>query len=180
MSKSRPLGGIIHTYQKYDPEELSQPDAAAARPGLAGVRAHADVRQHARADRRGAGPGRSISIPARSPGWARASKRCGQCCCERKRKILEKYETDSVAEDGRATPIANGRRRSSRPSSCASRFDRAFSDEQLRELERLWYQAGDERSQFARQLVQLVDAAGRQVPGRRAGRRSTSSPAARR
>jgi len=33
-------------------------------------------------------------------------------------------------------------------------------DEQLRELERLWYRAGDDRSKFARQLVQLVERLG--------------------
>ena len=36
------------------------------------------------------------------------------------------------------------------------RFAQGFRDEQIRDLERLWYQAGDDRSQFARQLVQLV------------------------
>ena len=35
-------------------------------------------------------------------------------------------------------------------------LQRAVRDEQLRELERLWYQAGDDRSKFARQLMQLV------------------------
>ena len=40
-SQKRHVGGVIHTYQKYDPKTLPQPDAAAARPGLRGLRAHA-------------------------------------------------------------------------------------------------------------------------------------------
>ncbi len=36
------------------------------------------------------------------------------------------------------------------------RFQRAVADEQLYELERLWYRVGNEQSLFARQLVQLM------------------------
>jgi uncharacterized protein with von Willebrand factor type A (vWA) domain len=41
------------------------------------------------------------------------------------------------------------------PPKLKERFDRAFKEEQLYDLERLWYGA-DERGPFARQLVQLV------------------------
>ena len=40
------------------------------------------------------------------------------------------------------------------------RFRRTVKEEQLHEMERLWYQVGDEQSPFARQLVQLVDRLG--------------------
>ena len=40
------------------------------------------------------------------------------------------------------------------------RFERAFLEEQLHDLERLWYSANDERGHFARQLVQLVNRLG--------------------
>ena len=46
------------------------------------------------------------------------------------------------------------------PGNLRKRFQQALTDEQLRDLERLWYQAGDDRSQFARQLVQLVERLG--------------------
>ena len=49
--------------------EHPQPHAAAARPGLRGLRAHAGLRRHARTDRRGAGPRRPPrSQPDRRPG----------------------------------------------------------------------------------------------------------------
>src|SRR5262249_51225094 len=40
------------------------------------------------------------------------------------------------------------------------KFAKAVKEEQLRDLERLWYQAGDERGRFARQLLQLVERLG--------------------
>jgi len=42
------------------------------------------------------------------------------------------------------------------PPPLEKRFRRAFLEEQLYDLERLWYAAGNERSPFARELVQLV------------------------
>jgi len=46
------------------------------------------------------------------------------------------------------------------PATLKARFQRAREEEQLHDLERLWYHAGDERSQFARHLLQLVDRLG--------------------
>ncbi|HTN74299.1 MAG TPA: VWA domain-containing protein, partial [Pirellulaceae bacterium] len=40
-------------------------------------------------------------------------------------------------------------------------FAAAFEQEQIRDLERIWYAAGDDHSQLARQLVQLIDALGK-------------------
>ena len=40
-----PIGGIIHTYQKYDPQHLPSPRAAAARRGLRCLRSPADLRR---------------------------------------------------------------------------------------------------------------------------------------
>ena len=79
---------------------------------------------------------------------------------ERKRKILETYETDARAGGGRPAVPASWPRRCSRPPSLAERFRQAVQEEQLYDLERLWYRAGDERGRFARQLVQLIDRLG--------------------
>ncbi len=40
------------------------------------------------------------------------------------------------------------------------RFDQAVRDEQLHELEQLWYRSGDEHGKFARQLLHLVERLG--------------------
>jgi len=46
------------------------------------------------------------------------------------------------------------------PGRIARQFQQAVRDEQLHELEQLWYRSGDEHGQFARQLLQLVERLG--------------------
>ena len=46
------------------------------------------------------------------------------------------------------------------PSKIAGKFQQAVRDEQLRDLERLWYHSGDERGKFARDLLKLVERLG--------------------
>jgi uncharacterized protein with von Willebrand factor type A (vWA) domain len=78
---------------------------------------------------------------------------------QRKQKILQKYETDAVQTEAarRYRQFGRGMVPAGR---LKQRFDRAFRDEQLHELEDVWYRAEDERSPFARGLVVLVDRLG--------------------
>jgi uncharacterized protein with von Willebrand factor type A (vWA) domain len=78
---------------------------------------------------------------------------------ERKRKLLEKYETDSVQHLARKE-FHRASRKVDVPPKLQGRFERAVHEEQLRELEMLWYAAGDERSRFAKQLLSLVESLG--------------------
>src|SRR5690606_36403319 len=82
---------------------------------------------------------------------------------ERKRRILAAYETDHV----RKTAAAEYRRAGAGlkpPRDLQKDFSRAFHQEQLRDLERLWYRSGGERSAFARQLLPLVERLGEKYP----------------
>jgi uncharacterized protein with von Willebrand factor type A (vWA) domain len=78
---------------------------------------------------------------------------------ERKRKILATYETQSVQRQAQRAYEQFGQQMDV-PAAWRSRFTPAFREEQLHDLERLWYAVGDERSRFARQLVQLVERLG--------------------
>src|SRR5262249_2974213 len=78
---------------------------------------------------------------------------------ERKRRILQTYETGRVQNEahhnfhdlaGKMKP----------PGKIARDFKEAVRDEQLHDLERLWYRSGDEHGPFARQLLQLVERLG--------------------
>ena len=89
---------------------------------------------------------------------------------ERKRKILETYETQAGEAEAAGRFHEIGPRRCSRPRSWQERFRQAVKEEQLYDIERLWYRVDDERSPFARQLRAVDRPAGRQVPGRRVGR----------
>ncbi|HEV3116674.1 MAG TPA: hypothetical protein VGY58_06450, partial [Gemmataceae bacterium] len=74
---------------------------------------------------------------------------------ERKRKILATYETDRVQYDahqqfhGLAKEIQP-------PGKLARRYAEAVKEEQLRDLEHLFFASGDDQSPFARQLMKLV------------------------
>jgi uncharacterized protein with von Willebrand factor type A (vWA) domain len=74
---------------------------------------------------------------------------------ERKAKILARYETDAVQEKARRAYYELAARLEP-PPHLRKRFEREVADEQLRDLEALWYRAGGERSKFARQLLRLV------------------------
>ena len=78
---------------------------------------------------------------------------------ERKRKILQKYETETVQQTARRNYRETGERVRP-PKKFRPRYRQAFQDEQLYDLERVWYANRDDQSPFARQLVQLMERLG--------------------
>ena len=78
---------------------------------------------------------------------------------ERKRKILETYETKRVKKEA-ASRFHDMAKAMQPPSKLDERFRQSVKEEQLYDIERLWYRVDDERSPFARQLVQLIDRLG--------------------
>jgi uncharacterized protein with von Willebrand factor type A (vWA) domain len=78
---------------------------------------------------------------------------------ERREKILATYEIHGVRKTA-AREFSELAASIKPPKELAARFDRAVKDEQLRELERLFYAHNKDQSPFARALVQLVDRLG--------------------
>lgn len=78
---------------------------------------------------------------------------------ERKRKILETYETRKVLKEARRN-YQDLSRQMQPPRDMKQRFERAVEEEQIYDLERLWYRSGDERSRFAKDLLQLMERLG--------------------
>lgn len=78
---------------------------------------------------------------------------------ERRRKILERYETDSVRKKAR-NGFREAAQRVQPPTKFREGFQRAVRDEQLRRLEQLWYAQDDDQSRFSGQLVGLIDRLG--------------------
>jgi uncharacterized protein with von Willebrand factor type A (vWA) domain len=148
------LGGVIHTYQKFDPKNLpspTQPPPDLVSPAFEHLLMYGSMRELTDEEL-----ARAIHLdPSQIAGLGPSIDALRAMLLERKRKILEKYETKRVQKAAK-----EGYRKQAGamkpPSNLAKRFAQSVADEQLRELERLWYQTGDERSQFARQLVQLV------------------------
>ncbi len=158
MSKQRRVGGIIHTYQKYDPQQFpspTQPPPDAVSPAFEHMLMFGSRRQLT-ADELA----RAIRLdPSQIAGFGPSIDALLAMLRERKRKILAKYETDTVQQAARDHYRQRGE--SLRPPrTLRDDFQQAFDAEQLRELERVWYAAGDEQSPFARGLVPLIEALG--------------------
>lgn len=158
MKYTHRLGGVIHTYQRYDPKNLPSP----LRPppdmvsgAFEHMLAYGSLRELTEEEL-----ARAVRLdPSQIAGLGPSLDALVEMLRERKRKILATYETDTVqAEAGRR--YREFGLRINPPARLKKRFWQAVREEQLYELERVWYRAEDERGQFARQLVQLVDRLG--------------------
>jgi uncharacterized protein with von Willebrand factor type A (vWA) domain len=158
MANRHTLGGVIHTYQKYDPVNLPAPTQPP--PDLASsALEHFLMFGHARplTDEELA---RAVRLdPSQIAGLGPSLDALVAMLLERKRKILQTYQTHSVQQQARQAYERFGQQMEV-PPRWRGRFLPAFREEQLYDLERLWYAVGEERSRFARQLVQLVERLG--------------------
>src|SRR5437762_2995222 len=158
MANKNTLGGIIHTYQKYDPVNLpapTQPPPDLVSPALEHFLMFGDARRLTDEEL-----ARAIHLdPSQIAGLGPSLDSLLAMLLERKRKILAKYETESVQGTARKGYQKAGTKVEP-PPKIKGRFQRAFQEEQLHDLENLWYSADDERSKFAHQLLRLRDALG--------------------
>lgn len=158
MANRDTLGGVIHTYQKYDPKKFpspTQPPPDLVSPALEHLLMYGDY--HELTDEELA---RAIHLdPSQIAGLGPSIEALIAMLRERKRKILETYETDAVKKAAAKQYRREGEELKP-PKDLRDRFYRAFHDEQLRELERLYFLHGNDTSRFARDLVRLTDKLG--------------------
>jgi uncharacterized protein with von Willebrand factor type A (vWA) domain len=154
MSNPSQLGGVIHTYQKFDPKNLPSPTQTPpdlVSPAFEHLLTYGSMRELTEEEL-----ARAIHLdPSQIAGLGPSIEALKAMLEERKRKILEKYETKKVRRLAK-DEYKNAAESIKPPGNLRKRYEQAVRDEQIRDLERLWYQAGDDRSPFARQLVQLV------------------------
>lgn len=154
MKSPRSPGGIIHTYQKYDPQNLpspTQPPQDVVSGAFEHMLAYGDLRELTDEDL-----AHAVHLdPSQIAGLGPSLDSLMEMLRERKRKILATYETDSVQAQAASQYRELGQKLKP-PEHVAKRFQRALQDEQIVDLERLWYHVGNERDPFARKLVQLV------------------------
>ena len=156
--KNPPLGGVIHTYQRYDPRNipnpsLSPPDLVS--PAFEHMLQFGDMRELSEAEL-----AQAIKLDIRQiAGLGPSLEGLSRMLLERKQKILATSETQQVVDlaERSFTKLAHN---THPPDALKSAFENGVRDEQIRELESLWYRIGDDRSRFARQLVQLIDRLG--------------------
>ncbi|AMV21075.1 hypothetical protein [Planctomyces sp. SH-PL14] len=156
--KPESLGGIIHSYQRYDPQNFpspTQPPPDLVSPAFEHMLAYGDMDELTEEQLANAVKLDINQIAGLGPTLESLRKMLE----ERKRKILETYETTKVVKEA-AKAFEQQAATTHAPKEHAESLRRAVKDEQLRELERLWYRAGGERSKFARELLKLVDKLG--------------------
>src|SRR4051794_2500433 len=157
-SHANHLGGIIHVYQKYNPVEFPSPTADPpdlVTPAMEHLLTYGSMRELTEEEL-----ARAVRLdPRQIANLGPSIDALMAMLRERKQRILETYETDTVQGD--AGQAVRGRAEDIRPpAKLAKRFQQAVRDEQLADLEQLWYAAGDERSKFSRDLLQLMERLG--------------------
>jgi len=152
------LGGIIHTYQKYDPVKFpppAQPPPDLVSPMFEHMLLYGSTRELSEEDL-----ARAIRIdPSQIAGLGPSIDALIELLKQRRQKILNTYETETVQQEAANRYRSLGGAMTSPPAH-QSFFDRAFREEQIHELERLWYAQEDEHSAFARDLLHLGEALG--------------------
>jgi uncharacterized protein with von Willebrand factor type A (vWA) domain len=158
MSTPDRLGGIIHTYQKFDPVNFPSPTAPPpdmVSPAFEHLLMYGNTRRLTEEEL-----ARAVRIdPSQIRGLGASLEALMEMLRERKRKILATYETGRAEAEARQN-FLNQAGDMNPPGKIAKQFQEAVRDEQLHELERLWYRSGDEKGKFARQLLQLVERLG--------------------
>lgn len=151
-------GGIIHTYQKFDPGKFPSPNEPApdlVSPVFEHMLQFGSMREFSEEEIASA-----IRLdPGQFADLGPSLDQLIQQLEERKQRILAKYETDSVQKkvEKKYRKDAN----SARPSGKQGKaFNRAIRDEQIYQLEHLWYQAERSDPRFASQLLRVMETLG--------------------
>ncbi len=156
--KQLPIGGIIHTYQRYDPQQFPSP--VPETPDLVGTAFEHLLAYGSMRDLTEEELARAVRIdPAQIGGLLPSLYSLMELLRQRKQKILQTYEVETVQAEaaGRYQHLAQ---QLQLPPLLQKRFGRALAEEQLYELERLWFAAGGEKSPLCSQILQLIQRLG--------------------
>ena len=152
------LGGIVHTYQRYDPARIPPPrppQADLVTPAVEHLLEFGSIDELTEQQLAEA----VVLDPDQIKGLGRSLDSIKRQLEERRRKILERYETDAVRKKAR-TAFREAAQRAQPPAKFRDAFHKAVQTEQLRQLERLWYAQDDDQGRFSGHLVGLMDRLG--------------------
>jgi uncharacterized protein with von Willebrand factor type A (vWA) domain len=152
------LGGIVHTYQRYDPARIPPPrppEVDLVSPAMEHLLEFGGIDELTEEQLANAVMLDPEQIKGLGPSLDSIKRRLE----ERRQKILERYETDGVRKKARNL-FREAAQRAQPPAKHRDAFQKAVREEQMRQLERLWYGQDDDQSRFAAQLVVVVDRLG--------------------
>jgi uncharacterized protein with von Willebrand factor type A (vWA) domain len=152
------LGGIVHTYQKYDPARIPPPrppEVDLVSPAMEHLLEFGSIDELTEEQLANA----VMLDPEQIRGLGPSLDSIRKILEERRRKILERYETDAVRKKAR-NAFRDAAQKAEPPAKHRDAFQKAVREEQLRQLERIWYGQDDDQSRFAAQLVAAIDRLG--------------------
>ncbi len=148
------LGGIVHTYQKYDPQSFpspTQPPPDFVSPMMEHMLQYGSVRQLTEEEL-----ARAVRLdPSQFAKLGPSIEKIKAILEDQRRRILETYETDTVQELA-GEVFHRHADQLKPPGSLQERYRAAVRHEQLYDLERLWYATGNDVGPFARGLVAVM------------------------
>ena len=151
-------GGVIHSYQKYDPTQFpspTQPPPDMVSPAFEQALMYGNYRELTEEEL-----ARAIKLdPSQIAGLGPSLDMLRAMLEERKRKILETYETKSVKKKARKA-FHGASKNLKLPSDLQPLLQRAVAQEQPYLVEQLWYRCGDDNSDAARGLMQIAQRMG--------------------
>lgn len=154
MSENSTPSGIVHTYQKYDPVNFPSPTAPPpdmVTPLFDHLLAYGDTDEFTEEQLANA-----IRLdPSQIAGLGPSLQALKEMLLERKRKILATYETKAVQKEA-AEAFHRAAKKNSPPPKLAEKYRKAVKEEQLYDLESLYFRVGNDRDPFAVGLVLVV------------------------
>ncbi len=158
MSHRPHLGGVVHTYQKYDPGQFpspTKPPPDLVSPAFEHAMMYGHYRELSEEEL-----ARAVELdPSQIAGLGPSIDFLRALLEERRRKILEKYETDAVEKKANKA-FENTARRAEPPRKLRSLYQKAVTAQQIYLLEQIYYQVGNDTDRFAGQLVHVIDRLG--------------------
>ena len=152
------LGGIVHSYQRYDPARIPSPrpaDVDLVSPAMEHLLEFGELDDLTPEELAGA----VLLDPEQIRGFGPSIESLRKMLEARKRKILEHWDAAGARKRAR-TAFREAADKVKPPAKHKEIFHRAVREEQLRLLERLWYAQDDDQSRFGADLVGLVDRLG--------------------
>ena len=158
MRRKRSPGGVIHTYQRYDPGQFPSPTSPPP-DMVSGAFDH----MLAWGNRRKLTEeelARAIKIdPSQIAGFGPSLEAIRRLLEERKAKILATYEIQKALRES-GSRCEQGAATIRLPAAQQTFFDTAMAERQLYDLERLWYRLDREGHPTAGRLVPLIESLG--------------------
>jgi len=154
----RHRGGVIHTYQQYDPQSIPSPTAPPpdlVSPVFEHMLTYGSMREFTEEEL-----AKAIRLdPGQFAGLGPSLDALIRMLEERKQKILSTYETETVQKKAQRR-FTEEAKQSRPPGKYSKSFWQSVKEEQIYSLESLWYRSERTDPDFASKLVGLMETLG--------------------